>query len=42
MVLSLVNEYGREYRLKEAITEVEGKFDYIVIDTPPTLGFINS
>ena len=38
--VELVNEYGREYRLKDAISEIEGKFDYIVIDTPPTLGLL--
>ena len=36
----MVNEFGREYRLKEAIAEVSELYDYIVIDTPPTLGLL--
>ena len=38
--VELVNEFGREYRLKEAISEVSDSYDYIVIDTPPTLGLL--
>ena len=38
--VELVNEYGREFRLKEAITEVSNLYDYIIIDTPPTLGLL--
>ena len=38
--VELVNEFGREYRLKEAIAEVSELYDYIVIDTPPTLGLL--
>lgn len=34
-------EMGREYYLKEGIKELEGIYDYIVIDTPPSLGIIS-
>ena len=30
----------REYRLKEALHEVEGRYDFIFIDAPPSLGFL--
>ena len=30
----------REYRLKEALQEVEGRYDFIFIDAPPSLGFL--
>lgn len=35
--LMLYNEVGREYLLKEAIAPVKSAYDYIIIDTPPTL-----
>ena len=38
--LELVNEFGREYKLKEALDEVQEDFDFIIIDTPPTLGLL--
>lgn len=31
---------GREYRLKEALEPLAGKYDYIIIDTPPALGVL--
>lgn len=31
-------ETGKEYRLKEALSEARSFYDYIVIDTPPALG----
>ena len=31
------NEIGKEYILKKAIDEIKGYYDYIIIDTPPTL-----
>lgn len=34
-------EMGREYYLKEGIEELEGTYDYIVIDTPPSLGIVS-
>jgi len=31
---------GREYRLKEALESVSNKYDFILIDTPPSLGLL--
>lgn len=31
---------GKIYRLKECIEDLEGKYDWILIDTPPNLGFL--
>ena len=31
---------NREYRLKEQLEEIKGKYDYIFIDCPPSLGMI--
>lgn len=31
---------GKEYRLKEALEPLAGKYDYIIIDTPPALGVL--
>ena len=36
----LITTTGKEYRLKEALEPVKGNYDYIVIDTPPTLGIL--
>ncbi len=38
--LDLVSMMGREVRLKEALDLIRDDFDFIVIDTPPTLGLI--
>ncbi len=36
----LINEPGKEYILKELISKVKSKYDYILIDCPPSLGFL--
>jgi chromosome partitioning protein len=36
----LIGELDSHYRLKDEIQRVQDDFDYIIIDTPPTLGII--
>lgn len=38
--VSLMNEEGREYRLREALTSIAENFDVIVIDCPPSLNML--
>ncbi len=38
--VELVNVIGREYRLQQALTQVNGYYDYILIDCPPSLGLL--
>lgn len=38
--IELVNVLSRETRLKKAIDEIKHKYDFIIIDCPPSLGLI--
>ena len=38
--MELVSAISRESRLKNALEEVRGGYDYIIIDTPPSLGLL--
>ena len=38
--VELSGEPGREYILKELIDEVKGSYDFVIIDSPPSLGLL--
>ena len=38
--VELVNEIGRETRLKLALTSVQGQYDYVLLDCPPALNLV--
>lgn len=38
--IELVHVIGREYRLRKALEEIESEYDYILIDSPPSLGLL--
>lgn len=38
--IELVDMPHREYRLKQAIQEVDSQYDYVLIDCPPSLGLL--
>lgn len=39
--LALMPLAGREFRLRKALEEVSGKYDYVVMDAPPSFGLLN-
>ena len=38
--VELVSQMSREQRLKEKVDEIKDKYDFIIIDCPPSLGLI--
>lgn len=38
--IELVGEYAREYRLKKFLEPLRERFDYIILDCPPSLGLL--
>lgn len=39
--LALMPLAGREFRLRNALEQVSGKFDFIIMDAPPSFGLLN-
>ncbi len=38
--VELVDKEGRENRLKNAVAEITGKYDFVIVDTPPSLSLL--
>jgi chromosome partitioning protein len=39
--LALMPMSGREYKLKRALQEIEGRYEFVVMDAPPSFGLLN-
>ncbi len=39
--LALMPMSGREFKLRNALKEVDGRYDFIVLDAPPSFGLLN-
>jgi chromosome partitioning protein len=39
--LALMPLAGREFRLRNALREIEGQYDFVVMDAPPSFGLLN-
>jgi chromosome partitioning protein len=37
---ALANKLGREFRLREGVSAVANRYDFVLIDTPPSLGLL--
>lgn len=37
---ALANVDGRERRLRQALERIQDRYDFVIIDTPPTIGFL--
>ncbi len=38
--VELVNAANREYRLEQSLNEIKNEYDYIIVDSPPSLGLL--
>lgn len=39
--LALMPLQGREYKLRNAMKEIDGRYDFVVLDAPPSFGLLN-
>ena len=38
---SMLNNTGKEYKLREALEQIKGQYEHIIIDSPPALGVLS-